>query len=279
MKRRAQQAIVRYHDQIHSARITVALVESPQKYFADIVMEDGTMFKDWLIAGSAMTCDFVVSGSVEPGPCACSTTDLQNAILKSDLSLVQDMIEAGVDVNSQSYGGPMLLWAATTANTFVGGKRAGHASGVLSWLACRPDIRWYDLYTKANGSVTAMVLDVLRFKARITQLLPWHLIDTHSSIGHGDNMLCSYLIETNHDAMFMMANVELLLAHGSGTLALSVNDDGLCACDMIRSDLAVGIKLRQSGKEAAEAVRVLLLRCIGVNVLVALVFGYYTSFL
>jgi hypothetical protein len=60
---------------------------------------------------------------------------------------------------------------------------------------------------------------------------------------------------------------------------LYANDAGICACDMFVPDLSIGVELWRAGREAAEAVRVLLLRCIGVRALVALVFGYYTPFL
>jgi hypothetical protein len=78
--------------------------------------------------------------------------------------------------------------------------------------------------------------------------------------------------------MFMLQRVELLLAHGSGTLTLSVNDAGARACDLVASNLSLGVLLRQVERETAEAVRALLLQCISVRALIAIVFSYYSTF-
>jgi hypothetical protein len=279
-RRQAQWILARYHGQVGSIRALAAKRIGPHtRDTVGITMEDGELFQDCCLReASGERTAFTVFGSVQPGPCPCTTVDLENAITAANLALVQEIVKSGIDVNANGVSGPALDTALTRAHVSMGSKRAEDAIGVMNWLAALPGIRWDDLFMNFDGETTTVALEALGVSSQILRLLPWHTIDTHSTIKGGNNLLCSYLIETKHNPMFMLPRVRLLLDHGSGTLTLSVNDAGARACDLVASDLSVGILLRQVEWETAEAVRALLLQYIGVRALLAIVFGYFTTF-
>jgi hypothetical protein len=251
--------------------------------FTRITMADGTAYQITMAGGDSFIVNCIPHA--KDLPYVYTAVDLNDAIDNTALDRVKTIVESGVDINAQSMNGPVILTAMCadgwsdifTAMDSACGKTVapGSRRAVWDWLVRRPGIDWH---SNANGGAT-LLMSVLTVDLQLAKDLPWAGINVHHQNTEGDTVLHLYLRQVaTEESPGMQENtamdcVMLLLQHGSGTLALTVNHSGTRPRDMW-NHTTVGQELLRVGQETMRTVRSFVHHCIAVRDLATIVTDY-----